>query len=207
MGRRSPAAPSAASCSAVDPSCGARPVVGARREQLHLHDICHRGGPDAARPHNPYMFDPARGYPNVVPYLRYADPALAVRWLTDVLGAREALRLTLPDGRIGHVELLLGRAVVSVGLLAEGAPNTPLPTRHTLQSMTLVFVEDVDAAAQRAVSKGGHLIDPATNQPWGLRQAIVADPGHHLWELTQHLREVPPSAWGAELISDLPGAV
>lgn len=118
--------------------------------------------------HNASVFDPARGYPDVVPYLRYADPALAVRWLTDVLGAREVLRLSLPDGRVGHVELALGRAVVSLGLLADAASYVPLPTRQTLQSMPLAF----------------------------------ADPGDHLWELTQHVRDVPPSAWGAELISN-----
>ena len=35
------------------------------------------------------MFDPARAYPRVVPYLRYADPATATRWLIDVLGAAQ----------------------------------------------------------------------------------------------------------------------
>lgn len=42
---------------------------------------------------------------------------------------------------------------------------------------------------------------PATDQPWGLRQAgIVADPEQHLWELSAHLREVAPADWGAEVI-------
>ena len=71
--------------------------------------------------------------------------------------------------------------------------------------MTLVFVEDVDAAVERALSAGGGLIDPATDQPWGLRQAIVADPGGHLWELSQHFRDVPLAGWGAEKLSELPG--
>jgi uncharacterized glyoxalase superfamily protein PhnB len=72
--------------------------------------------------------------------------------------------------------------------------------------MTLVFVQDVDAAVQLAVRAGGRIIDSATDQPWGLRQSIVADPGNHLWELTQYLRDVPPSAWGAEQIDDLPAS-
>ncbi len=32
------------------------------------------------------MYDPERGYPRVVPYVLYADPAAAVRWLCEVLG-------------------------------------------------------------------------------------------------------------------------
>lgn len=151
------------------------------------------------------MFDPARGYPTVVPYVRYPDPATAARWLIDVLGAREAVRMTLPDGRIGHVELTLGRAVISLGLRSDGGSEAPLPTRRTLPAMTLVFLEDVDAAVGRALANGGHLIDAPADQPWGLRQAIIADPGNHLWELSQHLRDVPLSAWCAQEISELPG--
>lgn len=150
------------------------------------------------------MFDPTRGYPAVVPYVRYSDPARAALWLIDVLGAREAVRMTLPDGRVGHIELVIGPAVLSLGLSNGTRVGKRRPTRERLVAMTLVFVEEVDAAVDRALAAGGELVDAATDQPWGLRQAIVADPGGHLWELTQHLRDVPPSAWGAEQISELP---
>jgi PhnB protein len=59
------------------------------------------------------VFDPARGYPSVVPYLRYADPAGALAWLSEVLGAREAVRMAQPDGRIGHAELILDGHVIT----------------------------------------------------------------------------------------------
>lgn len=65
--------------------------------------------------------------------------------------------------------------------------------------MTLVFVDDVDAAVKRALADGGKLVDPANDQPWGLRQAIVADPEQHLWELSAYLREVEPAEWGAAI--------
>ncbi|MGH3502926.1 MAG: VOC family protein [Nocardioidaceae bacterium] len=136
-----------------------------------------------------------------MPYLRYADPAAAIRWLSQVFGAREGLRMTLPDGRIGHAELSLGTGLITLGLTTEPASDTQLPSRSTLTAMTLVFVDDVDAAAQRAVTGGGKHIDPAVNQPWGLRQAIVADPEHQLWELSTYLREVAPGDWGAEIIA------
>jgi len=31
------------------------------------------------------MFDPSQGYPRVVAYVRYLDPAAGVRWLVEVL--------------------------------------------------------------------------------------------------------------------------
>jgi PhnB protein len=152
------------------------------------------------------MFDPALGYPRVVPYLRYVDSGLAVRWLVDVLGANEALKMTLPDGRIGHAELTIGESVIAVGVAMEPPPTTGEPvTRTTLRTMTLVFVEDVDDVAVKAARHGGSLIDPPTDQPWGLRQAIVRDPEGYLWEPTAYLRDVAPESWGAARVGRLPG--
>ena len=151
------------------------------------------------------MFDPAQGYPQVVPYFRYRDPATAVRWLEEVFGATETLRMELPDGRIAHAELTVGDAVVSVGLAVGPAPEPGEPvTRATLRSMTLVFVEDVDGTVIKAAEHGGTIIDPAVDQPWGLRQAIVADPEGYLWEPSQYLDDVPPERWGARLTSPEP---
>ncbi|MGH3376382.1 MAG: VOC family protein [Actinoallomurus sp.] len=152
------------------------------------------------------MFDPDRGYPSAVPYLRYVDPQQAVQWLTEVLHAREAVRMTLPDGRIGHAELTVGNAVISLGLAVEpGVPADEQVSRDTLRSMTLVFVDDVDHAVRRAISVGGTVIDEATDQPWGLRQAIVADSEGYLWELSVHLHDVPVETWGATEVGPLPG--
>jgi PhnB protein len=142
------------------------------------------------------MFDPAKGYPRVVPYFRYLDPASAVRWLVEVVGATEVLRMTLPDGRIGHAELVIGNSPAS---------HVGAATRTTLRTMTLVFVDDVDATTAKATQHGGTVVDAPTNQPWGLRQAIVGDSEGYLWELSTHLRDVPPESWGATQRGSLPG--
>ena len=62
------------------------------------------------------MCDPRKGYPSVVPYVLYADPGAAIRWLCEVLGLREVLRLTRPDGTVAHAELELGGHIVMLGL-------------------------------------------------------------------------------------------
>ena len=152
------------------------------------------------------MFDPAKGYPQVVPYFRDQDSTSAVRWLVDVLGATEALVMTLPDGRVGHAELTIGSAVVAVGLALEPALGLETPiTRRTLRTMTLVFVDDVDEVVAKATQYGGSVIDPPTDQPWGLRQAIISDPEGYLWEPSRHLRDVPPECCGASQVGNLPG--
>ncbi len=147
------------------------------------------------------VFDPTRGYPSVVPYVRYADPEAGVAWLTAVFGAQEAVRMTLPDGRIGHAELTLAGQVITVGLdVVHQEQSAQVPTRQSLRAMTLVFVDDVDATTTRALDHGGAVIDAPTDMPWGLRQAIVADPAGHLWEPSAHQRDVPLEAWGAAAV-------
>ncbi|MDQ2788379.1 MAG: VOC family protein [Actinomycetota bacterium] len=132
------------------------------------------------------MYDPKRGYPAAVPYLLYRDPAAAARWLIDVLGFREAIRFTVPDGGpIGHVELERDGAVLMLGMTGGRFGET--------SSITLVFVDDVDQACSRASLAGGVILDQSRDRPWGLRQAVVADPEGQRWELSQHLHDVAPA--------------
>lgn len=148
------------------------------------------------------MYDPALGYPTVVPYVRYRDPVAGIAWLRSIVGAHEAIRMTLPDGRVGHAELVVDGHVIAVGLATEDSSGTRPADRNAVRAMTLVFVSDVDAAAGRAVELGGSLVDPPADMPWGLRQAIVTDPEGHVWELSTHQRDVALHTWGAEQTSD-----
>jgi PhnB protein len=142
----------------------------------------------------------------VAPYFRYSDPEIGIRWFTEVLGATEVLRLTLDGGQVGHAEFTIGSSVISLGLaMTPPGPVEPDETRFTLRQMTLVFVDDVDAAARRVGDCGGWVLDAPTDQPWGLRQAVVRDPEGYLWEVSKHVRDVAPSTWGATLMGPLPG--
>jgi PhnB protein len=152
------------------------------------------------------MYDPDRGFPKVAPYFRYLDPDIGVRWFSEVLGATEVLRLTLDDGRVGHAEFTIGSSVITLGLaLTPPVAINPEESRHTLRQMTLVFVDDLDESVQRAHTCGGSVLEMPTDQPWGLRQAVVRDPEGYIWELSKHIRDVAPSEWGAEQTGVLPG--
>jgi uncharacterized glyoxalase superfamily protein PhnB len=144
------------------------------------------------------VYDPARGYPAVVPYLLYRDPGAAARWITEILGFTEAIRFTVPDGGpAGHIELARDGAVLMLGLAGGRFGQTA--------AITFVFVDNVDAACARIQTSGGTILDEPTDQPWGLRQAVVADPEGQRWELSQHLCDVAPADWGAEQLGELPG--
>jgi uncharacterized glyoxalase superfamily protein PhnB len=103
-------------------------------------------------------------------------------------GAWRAGSVELPDGRIGHAELSLGTVLITLGLSTEPPTGTPLATRWTLTAMTLVFVEDVDAAVQRALAgsplrkpiryRHGSWPDrllPSREVPWRVEPAAIMD--------------------------------
>lgn len=137
------------------------------------------------------LYGPQSGYPKVVPFVLYSDPAAAIRWLGEVLALTERLRVPIADGGVGHAELDLDGQVVMIG---------PAGGRFgEVSSITLVFVDDVDVACRRAIDAGGTVVGPPENHPWGLRQALIADPEGQRWEVTQHMRDVDPADWGARL--------
>jgi PhnB protein len=143
------------------------------------------------------MYDPHRGYPLVVPCLLYDDLPEAVHWLEGVLGFQEMVRATMPDGWTGHSELRRDGFVVLLGRRGEGVADTV--------SMTQVFVDDVAATCEAAVLAGGSILDPLSDRPWGVRQAVVTDPGGQRWVLSQHLRDTDPADWYGEVFEPVLG--
>jgi uncharacterized glyoxalase superfamily protein PhnB len=73
-----------------------------------------------------------------------------------------------------------------------------------IASIKQVFVDDVDQVCNRAVAAGGTIEEQPVNEPWGLRQAVIADPSGQRWEVSQYLEHVPPEEWGAEVVEPFP---
>ena len=143
------------------------------------------------------MYDPKRGYPAIVPCVLYDDPLAAARWLTEVLGVREVVRASLPDGWVGHVELERDGLIILLGRRGGHLAGT--------SSLTQVFVENVATACERATAAGGSVLDEPADRPWGVRQAVVADPEGQRWVLTRHVRDTDPADWYGRILGPVPG--
>ncbi|MEY9854637.1 putative glyoxalase superfamily protein PhnB [Catenulispora sp. GAS73] len=143
------------------------------------------------------MYDPARGFPQVVVELAYADPDRAVDWLVRVFGFRLALRHP-ESGPLQHADLDTGGGVVMVRRTG-GRHSPACAAGHTCKQV-IVWVPDVDRHFARASAAGAVVEQPPTDKPWGLRQYLVRDLEGHLWEFTRHLRDVPPGEWGAVVL-------
>jgi uncharacterized glyoxalase superfamily protein PhnB len=123
-------------------------------------------------------------------HLTVNDGARASTWYHDALGAREQNRITLPGGRLIHVQLAFGDLVV---MLADEFPEmSSFGPQHFGGTYSAIYlhVDDVDTVWNRALNAGASVVRPLTDVFWGERDGQILDPFGHRWGLTQHLRDV-----------------
>jgi len=132
------------------------------------------------------------GYPQVIPYLSVDGASAAIDFYAKVFGAKERLRMPSPDGKIGHAELMIGESMI---MLADVFPamggQSPKSIGGTPVTM-MVYVEDVDAVFNTAVSAGATAERPVENQFYGDRAGQFVDPFGHKWFVATHVEDVPP---------------
>ena len=124
------------------------------------------------------------GYQSVVPYLAVENAGEVLEFMKAAFGGVEQMRLPGPDGTVGHAEVRIGDSVVMVG-----QPNDP---EGFVPGMLHLYVEDVDAAYERAVNAGGTSLLEPTDQFYGDRTASVSDAGGNQWYLATHVEDVSP---------------
>lgn len=153
-------------------------------------------------PHTSY--DPAKGWPSVMPFLVYRDVGAALGFLGRTFGFVERLRWADDEGVVRVAEMAVAPGFY-IGLSSGGDNYTSprdlgKPATHT----TLVFVDDVDAHRENVRAAGVDVVFEPADRPWGLRQYVVEDLDGHQWEFTQFVSDVPPSDWGATTPDDAP---
>jgi PhnB protein len=125
-------------------------------------------------------------------YLVVKGASRAIEFYEKAFGATELYRLTEPGGKVGHAELRIGNTTF---MLADEYPDfgalSPTSIGGSPAKMHL-YVDDADAAVKRAVDAGATLLRPVTNEFYGDRGGMVADPFGFSWFLAQHVEDVSP---------------
>jgi PhnB protein len=115
------------------------------------------------------------------PYLIADSAAQAIAFYVRVFDATERLRLTTPDGRVAHAELLVGGEPV---MLADEFPEqgyvSPIRLGGSAVSIYL-RVPDVDAVHARALASGARERMAPADQFDGDRRSTITDPFGHVW--------------------------
>lgn len=134
-----------------------------------------------------------KGFHTVTPSLIVRNAAEAIEFYKKALGAEELMRMTGPDGKIGHAELKIGDSII---FLSDEFPNMGVAkSPQTLGGCTgtlNLYVPDVDSTFQKAVSAGGKTTMPVADMFWGDRYGTFIDPFGHHWGLGTHKEDLTP---------------
>jgi PhnB protein len=125
-------------------------------------------------------------------HLVVRDAARALDFYGRAFGATELYRLTEPGGKVGHAEVRIGSTTL---MLADEYPDFGALSPTTIGGSPVKMhlrVDNADAAVKRALDAGATLVRPVTNEFYGERSGMVADPFGFSWFLAQHVEDVSP---------------
>ena len=116
----------------------------------------------------------------IIPYLLYSDAPAAIDFLCGAFGFTEQFRFPMPDGRVGHAQLVYeGNLVMLASVFPEGGFASPLdlPAVH---SQVYCAVDDTDAHYERARGAGATIAAEPADQH-GQRMYRAMDTEGHRW--------------------------
>jgi len=125
-----------------------------------------------------------QGFHTVTPYLTVSGAAGVIDFLKQVFGAAEVMRMNWPDGSVAHAEMRIGDS----NLMLSDARGECRPMPASLY----VYVDDVDAAYNRALQAGAAAIMPPADQFYGDRHGAVRDAAGNQWSIATHVEDVAP---------------
>lgn len=132
------------------------------------------------------------GMHTLTPHLVCRDAAAAIAFYQKAFGAVELARLLGPQGKLMHALLRIGDSPL---MLVDEFPDWGAVGPQSLKGspVTLhLYVEDVDAAVERAVAAGSKLTMPVADMFWGDRYGTLEDPFGHRWPIATHVRDLSP---------------
>lgn len=130
------------------------------------------------------------GFNTITPHIVVPDGAKAIEFYKNALGAQETERFMTPDGKaVMHAQLKIGNSMLMLG--SERPPECLSPKSRGGTSVSLnLYVENADAAFDRAVKAGCTVKMPMTDQFWGDRYGQVEDPFGHQWSFATHKQDL-----------------
>ena len=124
------------------------------------------------------------GYTSVAPWVVTPDTGALLDFVAEVFGGVELGRVPLEDGTIGHAEIRVGDTVLLAFDRQKDWPAMP--------SLLRVFVEDADAAMERAVAAGARVVTASATHAFGQRGGRVRDRWENIWWISAVVEDVAP---------------
>ena len=130
------------------------------------------------------------GFHALTPYLTVRGGEAAIAFYEKAFGAVLVLKLTMPGGGIAHAEMKIGDSSFMFGdENPDWGMKSPLTLGGTATGL-MIYVDDCDAAFEKALAAGATVDRPMEDQFYGDRSGSVVDPSGHKWTLGTHQRDM-----------------
>ncbi len=113
------------------------------------------------------------GYPAVSVYMMADGAERVIDFVTQVLGGEVLMRMDRDDGSILHAAMRIGDSVI---MLSDATPEVP-----AFPVWLHVYVPDVDATHECALSHGASSVQEPSEKGDGDRRGGVMDPAGNTW--------------------------
>lgn len=131
------------------------------------------------------------GFHTITPHLTVRDATRALEFYKQAFGAEVLHVAPAPGGKVLHASLKIGDSMLMLNDEFPEYGGDPAPSAKGGAGVALhIYLENVDAAFQRAVSAGASVKMPLMDQFWGDRYGVVVDPFGHKWSLATHTRDM-----------------
>lgn len=134
----------------------------------------------------------------LIPVLFYRDPLKAMRFLEDAFGFETTSLVTDKDGNVGHSELRLGEAVISVGgewasaaVLGPASMKSPASLGGAgTQFLRIQMPSGLDDHCTKARAAGARITQAPEDQFYGDRTYRALDSEGHVWNFAQTVKQL-----------------
>ncbi len=122
------------------------------------------------------------GFYTITPYLIVEDADKLVEFVEKIFDGELTFKMCNEAGRISHGEMKIGNSML---MLAEASGEWK-PT----QTMLHLYVADIDATYQKALSAGAVSVKEPQDQFYGDRSSCVQDSFGNFWGIATHIEDV-----------------
>lgn len=130
------------------------------------------------------------GYHTLTPFLTVRDAVRAIEFYKAAFGAEERGVMKAPDGKVMHAELKIGDSII---MLSDEFPEFGAVSPQAIGGSAMglhIYLDNVDAAFDRAVKAGAQVEMPVMDQFWGDRYGKLKDPFGHKWSIGTHVKDL-----------------
>ncbi|HKX10034.1 MAG TPA: VOC family protein [Stellaceae bacterium] len=129
------------------------------------------------------------GFHTATPCLAINGAARAIDFYKKAFGATEVMRFAHGD-KVGHAEIQIGDSKI---MISDEFPDMGVRGPKTVggsATAIYLYVDNVDAVADRAQTEGAKMVRPVEDKFYGDRSGTFEDPFGHIWHLATHKEDL-----------------